>query len=102
MGEVVVTTETLAEQAYVLAMNQSLRPQDRSAVFAVVSKYEELRAARVQLTAPEKVGVEAHVLRELVNDLRDLAVQYHAHQSLRGRISRLVQEVLTVRRSKDT
>ncbi len=31
--------------------------------------------------------MKAHVFRELVNRLRDIAVQYHGHQSLRDRIA---------------
>lgn len=36
--------------------------------------------------------MKAHVFRELVNKLRDIAVQYHGHQSLRDRIARAMLE----------
>ena len=36
--------------------------------------------------------MKSHVFRELVNKLRDIAVQYHGHQSLRDRIARAMLE----------
>lgn len=217
MNEVAVTVDTLAEQAYTLAMGQSLRPQDRAAVLKVVGKYEELRAERVQLTAsfqaqvakwvfqcfgpvvamdkvernhrfleeslelaqalkcskeealmlvdyvygrpegdpPQEVGgvlvtlaalcqanglnmqdagdvelarvwtkveqirekqagkprnsplpqheitMESHVLRELVNELRDVAAQYHYHQSLRERLAGAVKKAIAIGKGKE-
>lgn len=101
MSTVEITTEVLAEQAYTLAMGQSLRPQDRAAVLKVVGKYEELRLERVQLTAPEEVLMEAHVLRDMVNELRDVAAQYHYHQSLRERLAGVVKKAISIGKSKE-
>ena len=36
--------------------------------------------------------MDAHIFRELVNDLRDISMQYHAHDSLRDRISERLHE----------
>lgn len=36
--------------------------------------------------------MKAHVFRELVNTLRDIAVKYHDHQSLRERIAHAMLE----------
>ena len=36
--------------------------------------------------------MQAHTFRELVNDLRDIAKQYHSHDSLRDRISGRLRE----------
>lgn len=44
----------------------------------------------------EKTYMEPHVFRELVNQLRDLSIAYHDHQSLRDRISHLLSEYITV------
>ena len=44
----------------------------------------------------EKTYMEPHVFRELVNQLRDLSIAYHNHQSLRDRISHLLSEYITV------
>lgn len=35
-----------------------------------------------------------HDIREFVNTLRDIAVQFHNHQSLRGRLSGVVHDFL--------
>ena len=36
--------------------------------------------------------MKAHIFRELVNDLRDIAKQFHGHDSLRDRISRRLRK----------
>ncbi len=39
-------------------------------------------------------SLKDHEVAQLVNALRDTAVAYHAHQSLRDRLSRVLQAVL--------
>ncbi len=39
-------------------------------------------------------SLKDHEVAQLVNTLRDTAVAYHAHQSLRDRLSRVLQAVL--------
>lgn len=47
----------------------------------------------IQLTRPKHL-IPDHELRELVNDLRDIAVKYHDHGCLRELISSRVTEAL--------
>ena len=42
------------------------------------------------------IYMQPHKYRELVNQLRDLSIAYHDHQSLRDRISHLLSEYITV------
>lgn len=39
-----------------------------------------------------KALMQANEFAKMVNELRDLAVEYHAHQSLRGRIATIVDK----------
>ena len=39
--------------------------------------------------------MKAHEYRQLVNDLRDIAKQFHAHDSLREKISRRLSQDVT-------
>ena len=43
------------------------------------------------------IYIKPHKLRELVNQLRDISITYHDHQSLRDRISHLLSEYITVK-----
>ncbi len=43
------------------------------------------------------IYMKPHKLRELVNQLRDISITYHDHQSLRDRISHLLSEYITVK-----
>lgn len=40
--------------------------------------------------------IKPHLQREMVNELRDCAIQYHDHQSLRDRLSRIVLKYLNL------
>lgn len=40
--------------------------------------------------------MKAHIFRELVNDLRDIATQWHGSQQLRERISRRLQQDVSI------
>ena len=42
------------------------------------------------------IYIQPHTYRGLVNQLRDLSITYHDHQSLRDRISHLLSEYITV------
>lgn len=67
---------------------------------------EAIARAESAIETPAKVSparaapastLKPHVFRELVNDLRDLAKEFHGHDSLRDRISgRLAQDVPVV------
>ncbi|MFG5147280.1 hypothetical protein [Citrobacter freundii] len=43
---------------------------------------------------PAQEPMKAHQIRELVNDLRDIAVEYHGTQQLRERIARTVRSAM--------
>ncbi|HFT9938362.1 TPA: hypothetical protein ACGTLH_004376, partial [Escherichia coli] len=54
-----------------------------------------LRAAFANVTAkPAPVAMKDHQVRELVNDLRDIAIEYHGTQQLRERIARTVRSAM--------
>ena len=40
----------------------------------------------------EPLPMKGHVFAEMVNELRDCAIKYHDHQSLRERIAYIVDE----------
>jgi len=40
--------------------------------------------------------MKAHIFRELVNDLRDIATQWHGSQQLRERISRRLHQDVSI------
>ncbi len=40
--------------------------------------------------------MKAHIFRELVNDLRDIATQWHGSQQLRERISRRLRQDVSI------
>lgn len=42
----------------------------------------------------EVLGMKPHVFRELINELRDTAIKYHDHQSLRERLSGVIRAAL--------
>jgi len=44
----------------------------------------------LEVANQERAALKDHEIAKLVNDLRDVAVQYHDHQSLRERIAELV------------
>lgn len=47
-------------------------------------------------------GLKDHQIRELVNQVRDIALQFHDHQSLRERLARVLVPVLRAARSLPT
>ncbi|MEG5717377.1 hypothetical protein ACJVDM_14275 [Enterobacter hormaechei] len=54
-----------------------------------------LRAAFANVTAPPApVAMKDHQIRELVNDLRDIAIEHHGAQQLRERIARTVRAAM--------
>lgn len=60
-----------------------------------------LRAAFANVTTqPAPEPMKAHQIRELVNDLRDIAVEYHGTQQLRERIARTVRAAMLKGESK--
>ena len=75
---------------------------DSQVVNFILEKWSEIACvmtpAKVSpTTAAPTAPLKPHVFRELVNDLRDLAKQFHGHDSLRERISgRLAQDVPVV------
>lgn len=75
-----------------LAMGGAQAMFDREA-----KEHEAFRAAHPApkpATPTPSAALQAHVFRELVNDLRDIATQWHGSQQLRERISgRLHQDV---------
>ena len=40
------------------------------------------------------LGMKPHIFREMINELRDTAVKYHDHQSLRERLSGVVRDAI--------
>lgn len=52
--------------------------------------------------APAVPEVKAHQIRELVNQLRDIAIKYHDHQSLRDRLAGPVHDLwlLSIKREQ--
>lgn len=64
-------------------------------VMALLEKlYGHLTAAATPAHAPAQEPIKDHVIREVVNQLRDCAVQFHATQQLRERIAGIVVPVL--------
>ncbi|MCY1698635.1 DUF3850 domain-containing protein [Lelliottia sp. SL45] len=61
-----------------------------------VAELGQLRPGYVLLSIapPAPVPMKDHHIRELVNELRDIAVQYHATQQLRERIARAVRAAM--------
>lgn len=57
----------------------------------------QIRCGTEEERSPKEAGavLKPHRYRELVNDLRDCAVDYHNHQSLRDRISRVLGRYIT-------
>lgn len=53
--------------------------------------YEVLSA---YIAPPAPVSMKDHQIRELVNELRDIAVQYHGTQQLRERIARTIRAAM--------
>ena len=53
--------------------------------------------------APAVPEVKAHQIRELVNQLRDIAIKYHDHQSLRDRLAGPVHDLwlLSIKRAHE-
>lgn len=62
---------------------------------------EGTTAAPAQPVIPERQAVQLapHIYRELVNDLRDVALEYHGAEQLRERISRTLSKALTAAHS---
>ena len=58
----------------------------------------ERAAAPSPSTAPGKYHVKDHVVREVVNRLRDTALEFHAHGSLRERLARELDPLLVASR----
>ncbi|EQB1509196.1 hypothetical protein [Enterobacter hormaechei] len=48
----------------------------------------------VYTTPPAPVAMKDHQIRELVNELRDIAVEYHGTQQLRERIARTIRAAM--------
>ncbi|MCA2172248.1 DUF551 domain-containing protein [Escherichia coli] len=47
-----------------------------------------------ELIPPSPEAMKDHQIRELVNDLRDIAIEYHGTQQLRERIARTVRDAM--------
>ncbi|ENT6821679.1 hypothetical protein ACFF1C_002105 [Enterobacter roggenkampii] len=52
---------------------------------------------RLYTAPPAPVSMKDHQIRELVNELRDIAVEYHGTQQLRERIARTVRAAMLQR-----
>ena len=64
---------------------------------AAIARAESAIETPAKVSPASTPPLPHHVFRELVNDLRDLAKQFHGHESLRDRISgRLAQDVPVV------
>ncbi|WP_431623253.1 hypothetical protein [Citrobacter freundii] len=58
--------------------------------FAICCKVE----TPLYTAPPAPVSMKDHQIRELVNELRDIAVEYHGTQQLRERIARTIREAM--------
>lgn len=50
----------------------------------------------------EKKYMQPHIFRELVNQLKELSITFHNHQSLRERIAYKLGEYITTERKNDS
>lgn len=55
---------------------------------------EGIRGLHPNTAPPAPVAMKDHQIRELVNDLRDIAVKYHGTQQLRERIARTIRAAM--------
>lgn len=53
-----------------------------------------IEAFKAMLPQPAPVSMKDHQIRELVNELRDIAVEYHGTQQLRERIARTIRAAM--------
>ncbi|MCZ8581525.1 hypothetical protein OM317_12280 [Escherichia albertii] len=60
----------------------------------IVAADGEVLVQPLYTTPPAPVAMKAHQIRELVNDLRDIAIEYHGAQQLRERIARTVRAAM--------
>ncbi|WP_444878441.1 hypothetical protein ACSR9G_01915 [Citrobacter koseri] len=54
-----------------------------------------IEAFKAMLPQPAPVSMKDHQIRELVNELRDIAVEYHGTQQLRERIARTIRAAIS-------
>lgn len=69
-------------------------------VFKLIAEVERLRAATQPAPVPAQAGTlrfKDHNIRQLVNDLRDIALTFHAAQQLRSRIQDAIARFLATR-----
>ena len=57
-------------------------------------KSDEYEVLKAYTAPPAPVSMKDHQIRELVNELRDIAVEYHGTQQLRERIARTVRAAM--------
>lgn len=62
-------------------------------VWCVITDLER-NIAPLYAAPPAPVAMKDHQIRELVNDLRDIAVKYHGTQQLRERIARTIRAAM--------
>ncbi|HDR2590595.1 TPA: hypothetical protein QCI16_004478 [Enterobacter ludwigii] len=60
----------------------------------VASIIREVQAYRKAADKPASIALKDHQIRELVNELRDIAEVYHANPQLRERIAHVIRAAL--------
>ncbi len=55
---------------------------------------EHAEELRTELAALKNKQMKDHEIREMINSLRDVACQFHDHQSLRERIAHVVLDAM--------
>ncbi|WP_233609338.1 hypothetical protein [Citrobacter sp. FDAARGOS_156] len=109
-GEIKDSLKGLADGVYHLYTTPQLAADDREPVFFVEMRSgEDIQAGRIpgstfdfnnlpdginKLYAAPQTVLKDHQIRELVNDLRDIAIEYHGTQQLRERIARTVRAAM--------
>lgn len=109
-GEIKDSLKGLADGVYHLYTTPQLAADDREPVFFVEMRSgEDIQAGRIpgstfdfnnlpdginKLYAAPQAVLKDHQIRELVNDLRDIAIEYHGTQQLRERIARTVRAAM--------
>ncbi|WP_287130711.1 hypothetical protein [Enterobacter sp.] len=74
--------------------------EERDAVPGVVNEDAAMSLAAMKIALasleaePVPVSMKDHQIRELVNELRDIAVEYHGTQQLRERIARTIRAAM--------
>ena len=64
-------------------------------VAAMVDEISDLRAALAATPARPQEPVKDHVIRQVVNDLRDTAIKFHDTQQLRERLRSAIEPLIT-------